>query len=402
MSLKPIFFLLLSVFFLKDNIAGTAKSPAVSGELNYPKTPRVAERLIFNKNPGNKNHTPLIKHTRSSQVKFSILNRKMDMIRLSSNKFSKRTLPGSLEDKHLRFIGRWNFENKNEFISYWGGAYIKVKFTGTSIKMIVGNKSNFFAKIDDGPWMNFRDVADTVNLAEERLTDTIHTIIVTQGKDYDYTFKFRGFILNPGARTAKPIMSPLLIEYIGDSITAGYTDSKANVSAYSWIAADSIGAEHIQIAFPGICLVDGFKNTGMVIQYYKAQSGKSGAGPDWSFGRFKPHVIIVNLGTNDQANSIPDSIFRRAYINFLISLRKQYPHTEIAAMRTFLGLKSVPTLEAVQARRRAGDKKVFFIDTTDWIRSSSSDYNDGAHPSDNGQLKAGRLLAESISKLLGK
>jgi lysophospholipase L1-like esterase len=313
---------------------------------------------------------------------------------------SGRVLPGSLSDPHLRFIGRWNFDNLKEYVSFWGGAYVKVRFTGTCIKMMVGNKSDFFASIDGGPWMQFHDATDTITLNEKPLQNIMHTLVVAQGKDYDYLFRFRGFVLDAGAKTAEPEVSSRRIEYIGDSITAGYTDSKANVSAFSWIASELLIAEHTQIAFPGICLVDGVKNTGMSVQYNKLIGGKAGVGPHWKFSHEQPQAIVINLGTNDEANHVPDSMFRNAYVRFLTALRQRYSKTQIVVMRTFLGLKATPTQEAVDQRQQSGDHKVYFLDTNNWLKAVSTDYNDGAHPSDTGQLKAGRLLAEQLEKWL--
>lgn len=308
--------------------------------------------------------------------------------------------PGSLQDKHIKYVGRWDFSNSSEYLSYWGGAYIKVDFEGTSVKLNTGHKTNFFAKIDNGPWVSFLNAGDTVNLTPTQLSNTSHTIIVAQGKDYDYEFSFKGFIFDNKARTSDPTMSKVLVEYIGDSITAGYTDAQVNVSDYGWIAAEKSGAEHTQIAFPGICLVDGVKGVGMEVQYFKLKGAKTATPEEWDLKRYTPRVIVINLGTNDNANKIPDSLFRERYIKFLKDIRVKYSHAEILVMRTFLGLKEVPTLAAVNARIAAGDKSIHFIDTKGWITVNTDDYNDGAHPSVSGQIKAGDKLKEVLAPYL--
>lgn len=309
-------------------------------------------------------------------------------------------VPGSLQDKHIKYIGRWDFSNSSEYFSYWGGAYVKVNFEGTSVKLKTGHKTNFFAKIDNGPWVSFLNTGDTVNLTPMSLSNTSHTIIVAQGKDYDYEFSFKGFIFDDKARTSDPSMAKVLVEYIGDSITAGYTDAQVNVSDYGWIAAEKLGVEHTQIAFPGICLVDGVNGVGMEVQYFKLKGAKTTTPEKWNFRQYTPQVIIINLGTNDNANKIPDSLFSERYVKLLKDIRSQFSHAEILVMRTFLGLKEVPTLAAVNARIAAGDKKLHFVDTKDWITVNTDDYNDGAHPSVSGQLKAGNKLAEVLEPYL--
>jgi lysophospholipase L1-like esterase len=308
-------------------------------------------------------------------------------------------LPG---DKHIKYFGRWDFSNPAQYVSYWGGAYIKTKFSGTTIGLKVGNTSNFYAKIDKGPWVSYLNVGGTVNLTPTKLKDTIHSIIVAQGKDYDYVFNFQGFILDPGAATFQPQVNHNLIEYIGDSITTGYTDSQANVADYAWIAAESLNCEHTQIAYPGINLVSGYKGKaiGMDVQYFKERSLKYLSSAGWNFKGYKPKVIVINLGTNDNANKVPDSAFQKTYVDFLIRIRSKFPKTEILVMRTFLGLKEAPTIAAVNARNAAGDSKVHYINTTGWLTVKSDDYNDGAHPSNSGHIKAAKMLAPILAPYL--
>ena len=140
---------------------------------------------------------------------------------------------GDLNDNNIKYFGRWDFSNSSKYVSKWGGAYIKVRFTGTTVKIMLGNKSNYYAKIDDGPWVSYKGVTGTVNLTPTPLGDGTHTLSVAQGKDNDYIFTFLGLVLDPGATTVAPPVGIDLIEWIGDSITAGYTDSQADVSDYA-------------------------------------------------------------------------------------------------------------------------------------------------------------------------
>jgi len=307
--------------------------------------------------------------------------------------FLHKTPAGLPGDKHIKYFGRWDFSNPQQCVSYWGGAYIKTKFSGTTIALKVGNTSNFYAKIDNGPWVSYLNKTGTFNLTPIKLKDTIHSIIVAQGKDYDYVFNFQGFILDPGAATLKPETSHTLIEYIGDSITTGYTDAQANVSDYAWIASENLNCEHIQIAYPGVNLVSGYKGIGMDEQYFKEKSCKYPASANWNFKTYKPNIIVINLGTNDNANKIPDSVFQKVYTGFLTRIRATFPRAEILVMRTFLGLKEAPAIAAVNARNAEGDHKVHYIDTTGWLVVKSDDYNDGAHPSNSGHIKAAKMLA---------
>jgi lysophospholipase L1-like esterase len=302
---------------------------------------------------------------------------------------------GGLADKNLRYVGRWNFAD-TAAMSYWGGAYVRANFSGTSVKMLTGHRTNFYAKIDNGPWVSFLNKVDTVELTPVPLNKGWHTITVAQGKDYDYIFNFKGFIFDKDAHTKPANISPILIEYVGDSITAGYTDAQADVSDYGWITSELLGTEHTQIAYPGINLASGYKSSGMDVVYMKERSAKFPDSKDWNFNSYAPQIVTINLGTNDTNNKVPDSVFTRSYVKLITAIRTKFPKAKIFAMRTFIGIKQQATINAVNEFNLAGDKNVYYLDTTGWITQKTEDYNDSAHPSVSGQQKVAKLLAEKL------
>jgi lysophospholipase L1-like esterase len=302
--------------------------------------------------------------------------------------------PGDPGDPNIKYVGRWDFSNGSEYSSYWGGSYIKVKFTGTTVKIKLGNGSNYYVKIDNGSWTSYFSVSGTVNLTPTPLANGTHTLSVAQGKDYDYMFKFQGLILDSGATTSPPSVATNLIEFIGDSITTGYTDAQADVSDYAWVCAESLNSEHTQIAYPGIALVTGYgvnsDKTGMDSQYFKFQPLGYTSPPNWDFTKYTAKLVVINIGQNDGGNS--DSLFQSTYTTFLSNIRAKFPNADIFVMRTFTGTKSTPTLAAVNARNAAGDAKVHYVNTSGWLAAGTSDYNDSVHPSVSGHIKAANLL----------
>ncbi len=301
---------------------------------------------------------------------------------------------GAVGDTNIRYFGRWDFSSTTQSVSYWGGAYLKVRFTGTTVKVKVGNTTNYFAKIDSGPWTSYLNASGTINLTPTPLVSGTHSLSIAQGKDYSYVFNFQGLTLDTGAATSPPTVYPKLAEFIGDSITAGYTDAQANVSDYAWVCSESLNFEHTQIAYPGIKLASGYTGTGMDVQYFKEQSLAYPSSPDWDFSTYTPSIVVINLGQND-GNTVPDSVFQSTYTTFLATIRAKFPDAQIYAMRTYSGIKATPTLNAVNARIGAGDSKLHYVNTSGWL--TSGDFNDGVHPSVSGQIKAANLLAPILS-----
>ena len=304
------------------------------------------------------------------------------------------------DDPHIRYYGRWNKSDASKYTSFWGGAYFKLKFTGKRVKMSLGHKSNYYVRIDNGPWISYKNVTGIIEITPTPLSQGTHTLSVAQGKDYDYQFDFMGITLDQGARLLNIDDNTAiseLIEWIGDSITSGYTDPQAEVSDYAWVCSEMLGVEHTQIAYPGINLVSGYHGQGMDIQYRKERSLKYPAAKDWDFSTYDAQVIVINLGTNDVNNHVPGVVFEQKYEAFLSDLRKQFPKAEIFAMRTFSGAMATQTKAAVQARSKEGDTKLHFINTENWLKKGTDDFTDGTHPSESGHLKVARLLKSIIA-----
>jgi hypothetical protein len=322
-----------------------------------------------------------------------------------STTFNSDVAAGALGDPNIRYFGRWDFTSSTtQYVSYWGGAYFRVKFTGTTVKVKVGTNSNYYAKIDNGAWTSYIGVTGTINLTPTPLASGTHTVSVAQGKDYNYVFNFQGLVLDAGATTSAPPVSSNLIEYIGDSVTSGYTDPQADVSDYAWVCAEDLGAEHTQIAYPGIALVNGYgvnaTKIGMDVQYFDEQSLAYPSSPAWDFTKYTPSIIVVNLGQNDSSVGVPDATFQSDYVSFLANVRAKFPNAQIFAMSPLWGVESTTTSAAVSARVTAGDTKLHFVNTSGWLTQGTSDYGSGVHPSVAGHIKVANLLKPILAPYL--
>jgi lysophospholipase L1-like esterase len=309
---------------------------------------------------------------------------------------------GSLADTNIKYFGRWDQSGTAAYHGYWGGAYLKVKFTGTTIKINLGNTLTYHAKIDNSPWLTFTAANGTNYLTASPLTQGIHTLIVVQAKDYAYDFAFKGLVLDPGATTIPPDVRTDLIEWIGDSITDGYLDARGDVSDYAWVCSESLGCEHTQIAYPGIALVDGYGQntikTGMSTQYFKLQDISYGASVDWDSTKYAPKIIVINIGTNDGQKGTPVDLYLSTYVTFLEKIRTRFPATQLFVMVPHTGYMRAQDSLAYLARVAGGDAKIHYINATGWLQSS--DLVDGVHPTDAGQIKLAGLLEPLISPYL--
>ena len=319
---------------------------------------------------------------------------------------------GDLTDTNINYVGRWDKTSSATYRSYWNGSYLSTKFTGTTVKVNLAEKTVFMAIVDGVP-TTYWDAVGTINLTPTPLANGTHTLKIV-AKYEKIELPFQGLVLDAGASTVRPDTLPL-VEFVGDSITSGVTTTDAAVSDYAWLTGERMAADHTQISYPGITLSDGYHysdNTfpGMESLYFKLWQANRcpdvacTGNPAWNFANYTARLVVVNLGSNDSFNSVPSATFQSRYTGFLQNIRAKYPNADIFALRTFGGFYQTETQAAVTARVNAGDAKVHYIDTTGWLDSSSgsTDFTDGLHPSDTGHVKVSNRLLPILLPYLGR
>src|SRR5690349_2803731 len=126
---------------------------------------------------------------------------------------------GSLTDSNITYVGRWDKSSSTQYTSHWDGAYLTTRFTGRNVSVNLAAPMGFKAVIDGVITMKW-GWAGTVPLTTTPLAnDGPHTLQIVADYD-DREVPFQGLVLDPGATTL-PFGSRPLIEFIGDSITAG-------------------------------------------------------------------------------------------------------------------------------------------------------------------------------------
>jgi lysophospholipase L1-like esterase len=315
---------------------------------------------------------------------------------------------GDLTDTNISYVGRWDKSSTATYRSYWGGSYVSAKFTGTTVKVKLAEQTRFMAIID-GVATSYWNASGTVDLTPTPLASGTHTLKII-AKYQDVEVPFQGLVLDAGASTLRADSLPL-VEFIGDSITAGETTTDYAVSDYAWQTGERLGADHTQIAYPGITLSDGYHYNwnnwpGMESLYFKLKQANRcadvacAANPLWDFSKYTAKMVVVNIGTNDANNSVPSATFQSRYTTFLQNVRAKYPNAEIFVLRAFGGYYQAETQAVVSARLNAGDARVHYVDTTGWLQSPG-DFTDGLHPNDAGHIKVTNQLMPILLPYVG-
>lgn len=301
---------------------------------------------------------------------------------------------GSVSDPHIAYVGRWDTSSGTTAVANWSGAYIQTSFTGTTVKVRARDAVNFYVSVDGGPDVFHAGVRGTVNLTPRPLAPGTHTLRITY-RSGDTVFQ--GLVLDSGARTVAPGSSAGLIEFVGDSITAGALTDRLALDSYAWKTGERLGMRHTRIARAGYCLVAQSGCTGLSGQFFKsASTGATG----WDFSRYRASAVVINLGTNDIGHGVTGAAFQTAYTAFLRDVRAKYPDAVLFAVQTLKKRYVTETRAAVGARNNAGDSRVRYVDTSGWL-TDGADYEDGnGHPNEAGHTKFAGRLAPVISAAL--
>jgi len=302
---------------------------------------------------------------------------------------------GSPVDPNIAYVGRWDTTTSTAYVPQWTGAYLLTRFTGTTVRLTQRNAVNIYASIDGGADAFYAGVRGTVNLTPTPLAAGTHSLRVSY-RSGDVVFQ--GLTLDAGAHTVAPPAQAKLIEFVGDSITAGYLDSKLALSAYGWVLGEMLGVRHTQIARAGYCLVAATGCVGQASQFFDLGSTGTTA---WNFAKYQASAVVINLGTNDIGHGVGSATFQSSYTTFLQAIRAKYPGAAIFAMETFKQRYVAETKAAVAARNAAGDANVYFVNTEGWL-TVNVDYADGdGHPNDAGHVKVAQHLAPIIAPKIG-
>ncbi|GAA4058529.1 GDSL-type esterase/lipase family protein [Streptomyces shaanxiensis] len=235
-----------------------------------------------------------------------------------------------------------------------------------------------------GPHTAELSVKDVFSRAN-RWTPPLETGVVLTG--------IRGRVLPQHARYVRQLA------FYGDSITQGVlalcevntSDCADGTAAYPTLVADALHASLTQVGFGRQGVIQtGNGGVPAAQDAYGWNYAGSSADPDR-----RADVIVVNQGTNDAAYGPAE--FRAAYRAYLGRLRSAAPRARILALRPFDGTHADDIAAVVD---ELADRRVEFVDTSDWLSLSDGDFNGTVHPSAQGHRKAADRLIALITKEL--
>ncbi len=214
---------------------------------------------------------------------------------------------------------------------------------------------------------------------------------------------------------------PLLLEFIGDSLTVGEgtlgpADGQewimpyiSHMPAYPTLVSEALGAEERVVALGGWGAYkswDGRHESRIGAIYEKLCAVVPGGDIAYDFAARPADFVIVNLGTNDGSalKGMPEEALPRERENFrrdaeelLKTVRLHQPGAHIIWAYGLCGDAMAPCIRrAVEARRAAGDDRVSYLPLPD----AAGDVGSRAHPSRHAHRRAAEALLRAIRETL--
>ena len=332
--------------------------------------------------------------------------------------------PLGTPNPNVLYVGRFNTSDPAGPRSAWSATTIKANFSGTGISAnLYSSGDNWYTVVIDGvvqaPLHVGADVGGSVTLASG-LAAGNHTIeLVRRTEAWVGDVQFRGFTATGGQMLAAPTPSTRRIEFIGDSITAGYGNEGTSPSqhfttqnenaylAYGSVTARALGADQFTIAWSGKGVIRNYdgSTTELVPNLYPRILPYDTTNL-WNPAQWTPHVVVINLGTNDFAVDVPNkTTFTTGYSNFVKQIRSQYPGAHIyLALGPLLSYANLTTARdyittVVSQFNSAGDTKVHFIEFP--MQDGSLGYGEDYHPSVAEDAAMSNQLVTQIKTDLG-
>ena len=343
-------------------------------------------------------------------------------------------------EEYVKLTGRTVMENGIRWMIH-SGSSAGFRFRGTKVSIIIAGDSAAGGAISSrarlAVYVNGERVAEhMVGKRKETLEifsseeETEAEIVIIKLSEAANSIFGIGEIRVAGSGDIEPLPEKgLKIEFIGDSITCGYgvddedrnhhfsTETEDATKTYAWKAAEVLDADCSFISYSGHGIISGYSGNGKkvgsqrvpaVYEYlgknYGSASSAVNLNQAWDFSAFRPDIVVINLGTNDDSYTKQDrerkEEFVAGYVEFLKTVRKNNPGAYIIAALGIMGDSLLPSIREAVRRytEETGDANLeaLHLPPQDGSTGFAADW----HPTEATHAKAAKILADRIRVVL--
>lgn len=230
-------------------------------------------------------------------------------------------------------------------------------------------------------------------------------------------FTFLGFSTDGAAAAAGPPRTRR-IELVGDSISAGFGSrgsaetpqcpvtgwTSGNPYTYNWFLAEYFKADIVPVAWSGKGMYQNCCDNGETMpSYYLQTLGGGQYTKDWDFSRYVPHMLLINLGTNDfghDSGPAWEARFTQTYVDFVFNATARYKNPKlpvfVAQGPMNCGAPLRNSLHSAITKINSGGGNAIYLDMCGAVNDGC-----GSHPGQKGHLqmyeKAKPVIASAMN-----
>lgn len=368
--------------------------------------------------------TPPVAHTPNATPEAAVMVSSPTPLPPTPTATSSSPTTVTAADPRLSYIGRFNFANPAAPTFDWPGTAVELAFTGSSLTVLLEDGGNWYDITINGETTVLQTIKNQESyVLATGLGEGVHTArLFKRTESIVGQATLQGFVLSPGgALQAPPPRPERRIEFVGDSITAGYgvegesptcpfSVATENVArSYAALAAQTVEAEMMITAVSGLGVIRNYNDPEMIshdamtVRYGRALANEPR--PLWDFQRWRADLVVINLGTNDfSTNPQPtQAVFVQAYIDLLNDIRRQYPFAPIIAMAgPILPDYAAGYVETAVYHMNSAqqDHRIHYLPVPNNL-AMPADYGCDYHPNVSGQQKITAVLLPKIREVMG-
>lgn len=344
-------------------------------------------------------------------------------------------------DKTVKYLGRTLMQDDILWLALSGsgiefayeGTYLEVHLQGDDHTAATADHTRIAVYLDDNRVLDnmIMSPQEHYPIIEES-TPVTHTVRILKLSEAPMSIiGICALVTDDAAKLSPTPAKAHRIEFIGDSITCGYgtddrdlthtfsTATEDVTKAYAYRTARLLDADYSIVSYSGYGVYSGYtdeatdiRNTAELVPPYYPLVGFSRGTyqnvavtmTDWDFCRFKPELIVINLGTNDfsycRDNTDRQAAFITCYHDFLTMVHEKNPDAYLLCIYGIMNSELTPCIEDAIARYRqsSGSERVdsLFLPT----QTESDGYVIDYHPSVDTHKRAASAVSIRIREIM--
>lgn len=339
--------------------------------------------------------------------------------------------------ENVKFSGRSIVHNDVCYLSYTCSG-IRFVMSGDRIEAVLVSNGGAYSDRQQG-WIGVEingELVNRIRLEDGEQSYTLYEGETLENAEIGIIKLTENQMTNTGIKSVKCNATrlapaeekPLSIEFIGDSITCGYSneadgpeygfdcDYENGAATYGYYTAKNLDADYSLVCISGLGLISDYTDeTGVKEDYLLLDDvygytdtnfqQRRGIEPlsEWDFGEGSD-IVVINIGTNDFSYTGRDEDlqyeFYKAYYDFIGDVREKNPEAEIVCTLGIMGAELFGQIERAAAdySEDNSDDKIhtFKFD----YQSEDDGYGGDYHPSVATHRKAADKLTEFLETII--